>query len=152
MTLPWQSEKPILDCPERLRPNDPMHPITETLQPVLAQHPYIRQVIVFGSVAAGRPRADSDLDIAVQARRPLTTEQKIALIDDLTLATGRPIDLIDLKTVGEPLLGQIIKHGQRITGSDDDFVALVSKHLLDAADFLPYVERMLDERQRAWTS
>lgn len=127
-----------------------MNTLAEQLAPALQQHPYITQVIVFGSLATGRARPDSDLDIAVQAAQPLTPEQKVALIDDLALATGRPVDVIDLQTVGEPLLGQILKHGKRIRGSDGAFATLVSKHLIDSADFLPYIERMLAEKRRAW--
>ena len=75
---------------------------------------------------------------------------KIALIEKLAQATGLPIDLIDLKNVGVPLLGQILKHGIRLLGSDTDYAALLSRHLLDAADFLPYRNRILAERRQAW--
>jgi hypothetical protein len=75
----------------------------------------------------------------------------MALIDALARAAERPIDLIDLSTAGEPLLGQILQHGQRLTGADSTFATLVSRHLFDAADFLPYRNRMLRERREAWT-
>jgi hypothetical protein len=61
-----------------------------------------------------------------------------------------PVDLIDLKRTGEPLLGQILKHGVRLMGSDTDYAALLTRHLFDAADFLPYRNRILAERRRAW--
>ena len=127
-----------------------MNTLAGHLESALQHHPYIAQVIVFGSLATGRAGPDSDLDIAVQAAQPLTPEQKVALIDDLALAIGRPVDVVDLRPVGEPLLGQILKHGKRIHGSNSDFAALLSKHLIDSADFLPYVERMLEEKRRAW--
>ena len=75
---------------------------------------------------------------------------KIALIEKLAQASGLPIDLIDLKNVGVPLQGQILKHGIRLLGSDTDYAALLSRHLLDAADFLPYRNRILAERRQAW--
>lgn len=106
--------------------------------------------MVFGSVARGTARADSDLDIAVQAAQRLTTSQKMRLTGDLAVAMGRPVDLIDLRTVGEPLLGQILKHGRLLLGSADAHGCLLSRHLLDAADFLPYAQRIVDERRRAW--
>jgi predicted nucleotidyltransferase len=105
---------------------------------------------VFGSVARGTARADSDLDLAVQAAQALDASQKMALIGDLAEATGRPVDLIDLRTVGEPLLGQILTHGHRLLGSVDAHGRLLSRHLLDASDFLPYAQRIVDERRRAW--
>ncbi|MBP3973614.1 type VII toxin-antitoxin system MntA family adenylyltransferase antitoxin [Pseudoxanthomonas spadix] len=117
---------------------------------VLERQPGIRQALVFGSVASGMARADSDLDIAVDAGRPLDAAARIGLIQALAAATGRAVDLIDLRTVGEPLLGQILKHGRRVVGSDAERAELIRRHLFDAEDFLPYVERMLQERRRAW--
>jgi predicted nucleotidyltransferase len=117
---------------------------------VLESQPGIRQAVVFGSVASGRARADSDLDIAVDAGRPLDASAKARLIEALAAATGRAVDLIDLRTAGEPLLGQILKHGHRVVGSDAERAELIRRHLFDAEDFLPYVDRMLHERRRAW--
>jgi len=110
----------------------------------------VRLVILFGSLATGTANAGSDLDIAIDAGHPLTAVEKIALIDDLAEKTGRPIDLVDIQTVGEPLLGQILLHGKRILGSDTDYARLLSRHLFDQADFMPYRNRILSERRRAW--
>jgi uncharacterized protein len=120
------------------------------LRELLSRQNDIRLSIVYGSVADGRETAESDLDIAVLADRPLTPERKIALIDALADISGRPIDLIDLCTAGEPLLGRILQQGTRLTGSNSTWATLVSKHLFDAADFLPYRNRMLRERREAW--
>lgn len=106
--------------------------------------------ILFGSHATGRARPDSDVDLAVDVGRPLTPEQKISLIAALAERTGLPIDLVDLRTVGEPLLGEILRDGKRLLGTDDRYAELVYRHLCDAADFLPYVERMLAERRAKW--
>lgn len=57
---------------------------------------------------------------------------------------------MDLSAAGEPLRGQILRHGIRVLGSDDAYAELMRRHWFDAADFLPYVERMLKERRRAW--
>lgn len=107
--------------------------------------------MLFGSLAAGHASAASDVDVAVQAVRPLDAAQKIALVGDIAAATGRAVDLIDLRRAGEPLLGQIVAHGRRVLGSDEAFARLVSRHLLDAADFLPLANRLLAERRQAWT-
>lgn len=125
---------------------DPINAVAQ----LLAQRPELELAIVFGSVAAGRQRPNSDLDLAVQAQRPLTVEQRIALVGDLALASGRAIDLIDLRTVGEPLLGQILSQGRRLLGSDEVFAELLRKHLFDAADFLPYAQRLVEQRRQAW--
>lgn len=117
---------------------------------VLARFPSIKLAVLFGSVAAGQARADSDLDLAVSSHRALSVAEKIALTQALAEATGRPIDLIDLATVAEPLLGQIVQHGTRIWGSDTLYANLISRHLVEQADFMPYQTRVLAERRTAW--
>lgn len=77
--------------------------------------------VLFGAVAAGRARVDSDLDLAVAAQGPLTVPEKMALTQALAEQTGRPVDLVDLATVAEPLLGQVVQHGRRLLGSDTQF-------------------------------
>lgn len=126
----------------------------------VAQLPQIRQAlnsvlglrlaIVFGSCAKGQARPDSDLDVALAFDQTMSVQQHIALIEALTLATGRPIDLIDLRTAGEPLLGQIMQHGVRILGSDVLHAQYMTRHVMNAADFMPYQARILQERRQAW--
>lgn len=112
--------------------------------------PEIRLVILFGSLAAGKEGMESDLDLAVDTGQPLTADDKMALISELGGRSGRPVDLVDIQTVGEPLLGEILRRGKRILGSDTDYANLIRRHLFDQADFLPYRNRMLAERRQAW--
>ena len=109
----------------------------------------IRLAIVFGSAAAGRLRPESDIDLAVQCDAPLTAARKSELIAAIALTCGRPVDLIDLRTSGQPLLGAILQ-GKRIKGSAEQIVPLALRNVLDRADFLPLIERTLAERRRAW--
>lgn len=120
------------------------------IERVLAGHPELEVVLLFGSLASGQGRADSDVDLAVQAARPLDAAGKLALIAEFGEATGRAVDLIDLRVVGEPLLGEILTRGRSLRGSRDARAELLRRHLLDSADFLPYVQRLLAERRRAW--
>ncbi|HUW54277.1 MAG TPA: nucleotidyltransferase domain-containing protein, partial [Rhodanobacter sp.] len=119
----------------------------QQLQAALAKYPQIELAIVFGSIARGEARRDSDIDLAVQLPTPLDVEQKMQLIANIAAMTGRPVDLIDLRTVGEPLLGQILKHGQRIRGEAADLAPLMQRHVYAMEDFMPYVERTLEERK-----
>lgn len=64
--------------------------------------------------------------------------------------TGRPVDLVDLHTVGDPLLGQILRHGKRLLGGGTCHASLIHRDLFDQADYLPYRTRILAERRRAW--
>lgn len=122
----------------------------ERIRQVLIKYPQIHLVILFGSVARNTAGVDSDLDLAVSADRPLDAHEKMQLIMDLAEAIGRPVDLVDLFTVGEPLLGQIIAGGRMILGDDERYASLLSRHLFDQADFLPYRNRILRERRQAW--
>lgn len=120
------------------------------LREVFAFFPNVAFVMLFGSVASGIARAESDLDIAVAADHVLTTEEKISIVNMLAARMGRPVDLIDLGKVSEPLLGQILRHGRRILGSDRQYGELINHHLLEQADFMPYRTRLLAERRMAW--
>ena len=128
-----------------------LHDSDDQLREVLARFPGVVLAVLFGSLALGRQRPDSDLDIAIATRQALTAPEKIALIEALAQCTGRPIDLIDLKVVVEPLLGQIVRHGRRLLGSDSAYGQLISRHLFEQADFMPYRTRVLAERRAAWT-
>lgn len=106
--------------------------------------------VVFGSVAQGTARFDSDLDIAVRYASPLDAEQKLTLIRALGAAIGRPVDLIDLRTAGPIVARQALTHGKRLFGTDTAFASQLSRTLIDYADFAPLVERTLRERRDAW--
>ena len=124
----------------------------EQIRQALVPFEDIELAIVFGSLAKGTQRPDSDLDIAIQASRPLTAVQRIELIDALAMALGRPVDLIDLKTAGQPVLNQIVKYGCRILGSDEKMGGLIFRNIMDQEDFVPLQQRILKERRAAWIS
>lgn len=125
--------------------------IDDQLRGVPARFPGLVLAMLFGSIALGRQRSDSDLDIVIAADLALTAAEKMAILEALPAGTGRPIDLIDLNVVGEPLLGQIVRHDRRILGNDGAYGRLISRHLFEQADFMPYRTRVLAERRAAWT-
>jgi len=123
----------------------------EQIKALLEADPMLRIAILFGSLAAGNARPASDLDSAVAADCRLNSADKLRLIDKLSLLVGRPVDLVDLRTAGEPLLGQILQKGDRLFVRDQRlFAELIKRHLFDSADFLPYRRRILAERRQAW--
>ena len=70
-------------------------------------------VWVFGSRAKGRARRGSDLDLAVDAGRPLTWEEKSALavaFEDSDLPWR--VDVVDWRTI-QPTFGKIIEKDRR---------------------------------------
>ena len=120
------------------------------IRQVLKKHPQIILAVLFGSLARDTAGIDSDIDLAVSAGKPLDVNEKMQLIMDLAESIGRPVDLVDLMTVGEPLLGQIIKGGRKVLGDDTRYALILSKHLFNQADFMPYRNRILRERRLAW--
>jgi predicted nucleotidyltransferase len=124
--------------------------LEETLKKALQAHSGLRLALLFGSCSLGTQRPDSDVDVAVDMGGVMAAEQHLSLISDLALATGRAVDLIDLRTVGEPLLGQILQSGRRIGGEQAVHAQYITRHVMDVEDFVPYQERILRERRQAW--
>lgn len=127
-----------------------MTDIERAILRVLTEYPDIRQAILFGSLAAGCETRESDVDLAIAADKPLDSATRISLIETLAQCTGRPVDLVDLRTVGEPLLGQILAHGKRLLGANSGYAELIKRHVFEEADFMPYQRRILSERRSAW--
>ena len=95
---------PVVTCMDEMvhASVPPVRP-TRASQSTLERHSGLELAFVFGSVVRGPARDGSELDIFVQGAQPLCSSQKMALIGDLAEAMGRPVDLIDLRTVGQPL-------------------------------------------------
>jgi len=122
------------------------------IREVLRSQVDIQLAILFGSVARHEESRESDIDIAVDLGGRIFAERKIEMVQSLAAKTGRAIDLIDLQTVGEPLLGKILRDGVSLFGDTSRYAALIRRHLIDAADFTPYRDRILRERRNAWTT
>ncbi len=82
---------------------------------LLSQYPEIKLAILFGSLATGNARPDSDVDLALLAEAPLTSGFKLQLIQTIGAEFDRPVDIVDLFHAPEPILGQILK-GIRLYG------------------------------------
>ena len=130
--------------------SDNLQPAIEALRVYLEQDGDIELVILFGSMATGGYTAKSDVDLAIKKNKPITAQQKRELIEQVALLTGRAVDLVDLSVVGEPLLGQILKYGKRLFGSDAAYAEIGLKHVDAQADFVPYIQRTLKERRQQW--
>jgi predicted nucleotidyltransferase len=117
------------------------------LKKFLDEDPNIFQAILFGSYATGMQHAKSDIDIAIQLADPMSTKQKMMYLEKIYDCTGGDIDLIDLLTVGQPLLAQIMKYGKRLKGSSNQYAELAVKNVNTSQDFLPAVRRMMNARR-----
>lgn len=113
--------------------------------------PSARLVLLFGSLARGVAKLDSDMDIGILGERPLDAETRVALIESLALQSGRSVDIVDLSSVGEPLLGKILQEGVALLDTGHHRGALLARHLGNVEDFIPLQEFILRTRRQAWT-
>ncbi len=94
---------------------------------VVARVPSVRLAYVFGSRIVGRPRDDSDLDLAVLYDRALGArareEARRDLLDLLTEALGRlgeRADIVDLARCDSAVAFAAIRDGKLVYASDED--------------------------------
>ena len=97
----------------------------DAIRQVLDARQDVRLAYVFGSVASGRARPASDLDVAIlfAGEPPPATLDR--LTEELEEAAGRPVDLVDLAQAPPLLAHQVVA-----TGS-----CLVCRHPPDRAAF-----------------
>jgi predicted nucleotidyltransferase len=72
----------------------------------------------FGSSVAGALRADSDIDYAVLATRPLEAVERFELQEDMARALRRSVDLVDLRRASAVLRMQVIASGIAVVVGD----------------------------------
>ena len=127
-------------------------PTLDRLARVLGDEGDVVLAIAFGSVAAGADEAESDVDMAVWTDPAPTPERMRDLIRVIALETGRPVDLVDLRSAGVALRREILRHGRTLVERDTSLRAqLIVRMLGDVEDLLPYVERIHRERRERWT-
>lgn len=119
-----------------------------SLARVLAPFDEVRLAVLFGSAAAGRLAAESDLDVAVAGEAPLSADRRLAISRAVSEATGREIDLLDLTAATGPILHQALTTGRVVLCRDQVLHAgLMRRMLFDEADFGPLRRRLLAERR-----
>ena len=129
--------------------NTEQNAIEEQVRAIVEQHPEIQLAVLFGSAVRGRLRPDSDLDVGVAAQIPLSAIQRLTLMDELALTSGRPVDLIDLTSASPPLLRQILTQGSVVVKKDPGlYAALLRKLWYDQADLMPGYRSILRRRRK----
>lgn len=127
-----------------------MSTLDKPLARYLSRYPQLKLAILFGSHATGEITKDSDIDLALLADTPISSTMKLELVEQIGTRFGRPVDIVDLYFADEPILGQIFK-GKRLLGEDVNYARLLTRHLINTADFVPLQRRILAERRNAWT-
>ena len=111
------------------------------LRTALQAHPGVTLALLFGSRAAGRPRPDSDVDLAVRAHRV----DLLALASRLSLELGVEVDVVDLEAAGYPLLSRIVEQGVVVAERRPGAAALWRAHaILSLETDRPWYARMRD--------
>ena len=126
---------------------DPSVKILE-IQKILESEEDIVVAILFGSLARGDEGFESDLDLGISTEGDLTPDRKMTLIEQLAAATGRPVDLVDLRNANPIIRTQILTKGRMLVKRDSGVYAdLVRSMIYDNTDVMPYYNRILKERR-----
>lgn len=122
----------IMKCP---------FPDLELLPAVFRKYPGIRAVYLFGSVAKGSVRQDSDLDLGIVPTDGSVYEKKLDILADLAGIGFCNVDMVFLDVQDIVLRFEIVKHNNLIYQVDDfDRGAMFSLTLRQYTDFLPYLK------------
>ena len=115
--------------------------VLHSIRRALAGRPDVRLALVFGSIARGTARDDSDVDLAIDA----PGVDRLALARDLSLAVGREVDVVDLASAGYPLLAAIVRDGVVVAAHAAGAEARWrTRALLALETDRPWFERMRD--------
>ncbi len=89
--------------------------------------PGLRGIWLFGSLARGQQRDDSDIDLAVLAAAPIDAVELFDLGLDLGVQASRDVDLLDLRVVSTIMRKEVVSEGELVFAADpgacDWFVA-----------------------------
>lgn len=73
---------------------------------------------MFGSTATGRNRKGSDLDLAILAKKTISSQERIDIETELSSNLSRDVDLVIFGQVAPLLQHQILKYGCLICEND----------------------------------
>jgi uncharacterized protein len=80
--------------------------------------PEVQGAWLFGSAAHHQLRAQSDVDIAVWQRQPMSAVQRFDAAQALAAILGRDVDLLDFHRLSTLMQAQIINTGRRLFTDD----------------------------------
>lgn len=98
----WKYNRAAMDAP------------LEALLDLIDRRVGVDSLWIYGSEASGRARPDSDLDVAVLARKRRSAAELADLRADAEALLGRAVDLVDLDQTSPILAYQVLKHGRLV--------------------------------------
>ena len=96
-----------------------LHSLQAVLREFSNDHAEAVAAYVFGSLATGKERAGSDIDIAIITNKKIPGVTKINWETELSNAIGKDVDLVIFNQAGILLRHQILKYGKLIFIRDD---------------------------------
>jgi predicted nucleotidyltransferase len=91
---------------------EPLEPLIATIRRVLASGPPLRLAVLFGSVARGRSRPSSDLDLAIwPVDSALSLAAELDLQSALETALARSVDLVRLDSASTLVRWEVARDG-----------------------------------------
>jgi predicted nucleotidyltransferase len=90
------------------------------VEAIRERFPIVQEIYVFGTMATGEERPDSDLDLAIHASKGLRFD-RLELIEfaaQLAMSVGRPVDLVDLQAAPTVLQKEVIAYGALLFTAD----------------------------------
>ena len=104
--------------------------IQEIIKGVLECLPSVEGIYIYGSMARGEGRPDSDVDIAVVQLEPVKPDQALILRSNLGVLLGRDIDILDLRRASTEIAYQVVGDGACVWGADNENVALYENSIM----------------------
>jgi len=86
---------------------DKIAQIKKKIMPILKKYG-VRKVALFGSVARGEERKESDIDILVDIEKDIGLLEFVGLKQELEDALGHPVDLVEYSTIKPRLRDRIL--------------------------------------------
>jgi uncharacterized protein len=75
---------------------------------------HVKTLRVFGSIARGDARPDSDIDLLVSFSKPISLLQMVKLERELSFFFGRKVDLLTTNSVSRYLKNRILRESRPV--------------------------------------
>lgn len=114
----------------------------------IAEKFQLKLIVIFGSFAKGKNRANSDLDIAVLGAKQISFEKQIDLTGELSRVFSKDVDLTVLNRANPLLLFQVNKNPVLLYGDQKEFLKFKLYSFKAYHDYAPYfkMEKKLNKK------